>query len=315
MARTQPRVDCHSVEAQMSALLDGALPAVEAEAVNRHFQQCPACARFYQSLREQLVLHRWGADDVFELDDVDECRPGDIPDYGALAARLRAADLEQLGRLLYEILKAEFVYDYGDDLEVSEAPIADPRLERLRGADMAEELRDWHDADELDGVDLRDVQARLARPEAVHDRLDALIRGMAIVGQAAPGLRYHARYYQALGHYKAGRFDEAQAAFDLIAADASPGLARLAEVSSASLPVERGEGVAEALPRLESALRGDALDALVWFNLAKGRFLAAGARATPAARAALASARALDAGLVERQLSRPSERALRLALG
>ncbi len=315
MPSTPRPLTCDAVEAQLSALLDGALSGVAAEAVNAHFRRCTACARFYQSLREQLILHRWAADEVFDLDEFDDCRPGDIPDYGALADRLRVADLEQLGRLLYEILKAEFVHDYGDDLEVSQAPITDPSRERRRGADLVDELRDWHDADEVDGIDLREVKADLAPQSAgADDRLAALIRGMQVVQRAAPPLRFQALYYQALGHYKAGRLTQAEAAFAEIAAQGAPALARLAEVSLASLPVEVGHRVAEALPKLEAALRGDALDALVWFNLAKGRFLAAGAAVTPEVARALAEARQRDPQLVARQLSRASERALRQAV-
>lgn len=303
-------LDCGTVQAWASALLDGELPATQVDAIHAHFRGCSACARFYQGLREQLVLHRWTDDAVFELEAADACFPDDIPDYTTLALQLRAADLGAAGRLLYEILKAEFLFDYGDDIEVTEEPIADPRAERQRGMDMVEELRDWHDADEVDGVDLVDVGRRLRPPTFDQNRLDALLQGMGVVATTAPALVHHAHYYQALAHYKAGRIGEAEALFGKIAAEAEAGLARQAEVTLVSLPVETADP-AQAIEPLRRALRGDGFDALLWFNLAKAHFLAGGRTMSADVRAALDEARSLDPDLVERQLERPSERGMR----
>ena len=306
-------LDCTTVQIWASELLDGALPAIQVDAIHQHYQRCASCARFYQSLREQLVAHRWAEDHVFDLDALQICEPGDIPDYSALAHRLRSADLETIGGLLYQILKAEFVYDYGDDIEVTEAPILDPRAERKRGIDMVEALRDWHDADEVNGVDLVAVERRF-EPASLHqDRLGALIEGMTVVEQTVPHLRFHGQYYQALAYYKLGQVPQALALFEGIAAQADPALARQAEVTLVSVPVELGDPASSVEP-LRAALRGDAFDPIIWFNLAKAHFLSAGTM-TPEAHTALDEARALDADFVERQLRRPSERGMRTKEG
>jgi hypothetical protein len=309
MLAVHSTLDCATVQAWASALLDGELPALQVDAIHEHYRGCTGCARFYQSLREQLVLHRWAEDQVFDLDALEVCDPKDIPDYAALAFRLRSADLETVGRLLYEILKAEFVYDYGDNIEVSEAPIADPRAERQRGVDLVEELRDWHDADEVGGVDLVDVERRLQPAGLEQDRLGELIEGMRVVERSVPALLHHAQYYQALAHYKVARLDDAIALFAQIAAQAGPALARQAEVTLVSVPVESDDPAASIEP-IKAALRGDAFDALLWFNLAKAHFLVAGRQMTPAVQAALDEARARDSELVARQLKRPSERGM-----
>jgi tetratricopeptide (TPR) repeat protein len=302
--------DCGRVEMQLHRLLDGDLPAVQADEVNAHFRTCPRCARFYASLRQNLVLHRWADDPEFDLDNVAACLPGDIPDYHALADRLREADFSQLGGVLYEILKAEFLFDYGDDLEVSEAPIVDPVHERARGVDLVEGLRDWHDADEVDGVDLLALEARL-RPAEETDRLSALVRGMEAVKGLDPARAHHATYYQGLAHYKAGRLGAAEAAFGEVARSGPKGLARQAQVTLASLPVESGDDPGRAVPLLEAALAGDGLDAMVYFNLAKAHFLLAQQQMDVAALTALAEARRRDPELVARQLARPSEAGMR----
>ncbi len=299
-------MDCEDVQGDLFLLLDGALDALSAEAVNGHFRGCEGCTRFYQSLREQLVLHRWTSE-AFELDEQD-CAPEDIPDYELLAARLRGADLEQLGHLLYEILKAEFIFDYGDGLQAAEEPIDDPRAERRRGADMVEELRDWHDADRVEGVDLRGVAERMEPPTVDTDRLGALIEGMGQVAQMAPALGEPARFYQAIAHVKAGREAEATALLQPLAAEQGP-LARPASICLATLPVLLGGRAAESVVALEVCLE-EGEDAVLRFNLAKAMFLRDGAL-TPAARAHLERALALDAAFVRRELSRPSERALR----
>lgn len=311
-AQTAP-MDCEQVADDLLALLDGELDGLRVEAVHGHFRACARCARFYQSLRAQLVVHRWSHDEVFDLDQAD-CQPEDVPDYGALAARLRDADLAQLGRLLYEILKAEFLYDYGDGVEAEEAPIADPRAERARGADLVEELRDWHDADEVDGVDLRDVARRLRPADYHQDRLDALIEGMNVVGRAAPALLHAATHYQGLAHVKAGRRAEAEAAFRAIVADGPDHLRRLARICLATLPVLLDDRPAEAIPALAACVEGDTFDALVLYNLAKAHYLAAGRRLDEEGRGCLERARQLAPELVDRQLARPSERGFREAV-
>jgi hypothetical protein len=305
---------CEEVEADVIALLDGALDALRADAVHGHFRACPACARFYQSLRSQLVLHRWAHEAAFDLDDAEGCRPADVPDFDALSRRLRGADLATLGALLYEVLKAEFLYDYGDDVEVDEEPIFDPAAERRRASGIVGEMRDWYDADEVEGVDLGDLARRLETPSVDRDRLAELVEGMAAVARLAPGLAAKAAFYQGLAFVKAG--DEARAAdrFDEVARRGAPELARSARICRATLPAIVGGRPAEAIPALEACLEGDAADAVVHFNLCQAHFEAAGQRPTEAVRHHADAARALNPALVEHQLALPRQRALRRAL-
>ncbi|MCA9538532.1 MAG: zf-HC2 domain-containing protein [Myxococcales bacterium] len=306
-------LDCQQVSTDMVSLLDGELGTLRAAEINAHFATCAACARFYQSLRTQLVLHQWDGDEVFDLDDAEQCRPDDIPAYDDLAERLRLADLETIGRMLYEILKAEFLYDYGDGIRAASEPIADPRAERRRGADLVEELRDWHDADRVEGIDLADVARRLRPPTVDDDRLSQLIAGMAVVGETVPALRAPATYYQALAHVKAGREPEAAARFQAIVDLGPSPLVRPARIALATLPALLGGRPDESIPALQACLAGDASDVIVLYNLAKAHFIKAGGRLSGEGRRYLEAARAQDARLIERQLSLPSERPLRLA--
>jgi len=312
-------LDCERIEQDLLLLLDGALDALRAEAVRAHFNECAPCARFYRSLREQIVLHQWAYGAPFEaespFDPAEDFDSGDLPDFDALLDRVRTADLAGLGTLLYEVLKAEFLYDYGDNVEAESAPIDDPAAERRRGSDMVDELRDYLDNDEVDGIDLRDV-AEDFEPQGIdHDRLRQLIEGMEAVKRLAPVLHQPAVYYQALAHMKARRESEASRLLRGVTREAEPGLARFARVTMATLPALLGGRWAESIPLLEACIAGDGLDGLVWFNLAKARFLDAGGQLTAPARYAMERALELDRLFVERQLSRPSERALRRAFG
>lgn len=304
-------MDCARIADDLVRLLDNALDGLRVEAVNGHFRECAGCAAFYQSLREQMVLHQWAAGDAFEYDG--EVLAGDLPDYDALTARVNDADLGTLGRLLFEILKAEFLYDYGDGLEAAEAPIADPRAERHRGADIVEELRDWHDADEVGGVDLLDVAERMRPPGFADDRLDSLIRGMDAVAHLSPALDLPARFYQAIAHVKAGREPEASALLDRVVAEGPPQLAWPARVCLATLPVLLGGRPQDSIDALESCLAVREADAVVHYNLAKALLVRDHALGE-AGRAHLSRARTLDGAFVARQLDRPSERALRAAI-
>lgn len=304
---------CAHVADDVMQLLDGELDAIRVAQISAHFRACAACARFYQSLREQLVLHEWAEDEAFDLDEAEDCLPEDIPDYDGLAERLRGADLDGLGRVLYEILKAEFLFDYGDGIAAAEEPIDDPRAERRRGADMVDELRDWHDADEVDGVDLVEIARRLHPPSVDDDRLDQLVAGMAAVALLNPGMALPATYYQALAHVKAGR--EARAAERLrtiLAAGPSP-LERATRIALATLPALLGGRPDESIPALEACLVGDAHDPIVHYNLAKAHFIRAGGRLDADGLQHLEAARAADPELVERQIGLPSERPLRHA--
>lgn len=305
-------LSCEQVEADVIGLLDGELPALRVAAVHGHFRRCGACARFYQSLRSQMVLHRWAAPESgFELEGATSAEG---PDFGRLQSRLRTADLGQVGALLYEILKAEFLFDYGDDVEVREEPIFDPAAERRRASDLVEEMRDWYDADEVHGVDLGDLARRLERPSIDRDRLAELSAGMDAVARMNPALAPKAAFYQGLAAIKA--MDEARAAerFGHVAAHGSPDLARGARVCLATLPALLGGRPAAAIPALEGCLVGDAFDAVVHFNLCQAHYEAAGQRLTDAARDHLSRARTLNAALVEQQLALPRQRALRGAL-
>ncbi|MCA9528343.1 MAG: zf-HC2 domain-containing protein [Myxococcales bacterium] len=304
---------CEDVADDLVLLLDGALSAWRAEAVNGHLRGCRRCSRFYSSLRAQLVLHQWAADEAFEFDDADACRPEDLPDFARLSARLQVADMARLGQLLYAILKAEFLHDHGAGLAAQQAPIADPRAERRRGADLVDELRDWHDADQVDGVDLRDVARRIAPRPAEEDRLEALIQGMAVVARLAPELADAARYYQAIAHVKAGRSREAVGLLEAVVAGGSP-LVRIARICLATLPAMMENRPDDSIAALEACLAGDATDAIVLFNLAKAHFLQAGGQLTPAVVDHVARARGVDPAMVAAQLGQAGEAGLREAL-
>ncbi|MEZ4470931.1 MAG: zf-HC2 domain-containing protein [bacterium] len=306
---------CDDVADDLVLLLDGALSAWRAEEVNGHLRRCRRCSRFYSSLREQLVLHQWAADATFEFDDAEACRPEDLPDFARLSARLQVADMARLGQLLYAILKAEFLHDHGAGLAAQQAPIADPRAERQRGADLVDELRDWHDADQVDGVDLRDVARRIAPRPGPEDRLEALIQGMAVVARLAPELADAARYYQAIAHVKAGRSREAVGLLEQVVAGGAAPLVRIARICLATLPAMMENRPEDSIAALEACLAGDATDAIVHYNLAKARFLQAGGQVTDRVRAHLADARQVDAAMVERQLAQPGEEGLRDAVG
>ncbi len=304
---------CAHVTDDVLQLLDGELDAIRVAQISAHFRTCPACARFYQSLREQLVLHEWAEDEAFDLDEAEDCLPEDIPDYQGLAERLRGADLDGLGKVLYEILKAEFLFDYGDGIAAAEEPIDDPRAERRRGADMVDELRDWHDADEVGGVDLVEIARRMHPPAIDDDRLDQLVAGMGAVADLNPSMALPATYYQALAHVKAGR--EAAAAERLqavLAAGPSP-LARAARIALATLPALLGGRPHESIPALEACLEGDAHDPIVHYNLAKAHFIRAGGRLDAEGLKHLEAAQAANPDLVQRQIGLPSERPLRQA--
>ena len=306
-------MDCAAIADDLVRLLDDDLEGLRVEAVNAHFRECDSCSAFYQSLREQMVLHQWAGAGAFEYDD-DGVLPGDLPDYDAVCARVRDADLGTLARLLFEILKAEFLYDYGDGLEAAEAPIADPRAERDRGHDIVEELRDWHDADEVAGVDLRDVDRRFDPPTFDDDRLVSLVAGMDVVAALSPALDLPARFYQAIAHVKASRQPEAAALLDRIVDEGPPALAHPARVCLATLPVLLGGDPQDSIDALRECLRRHEPDAVVHYNLAKAFFVRDG-RLDSDARSHLERARALDREFVERQLGRPSERGLRAAAG
>ena len=305
-------MDCAAIANDLVGLLDDTTDALSAEAVNAHFRECRSCRAFYQSLREQMVLHQWAASDAFEYDDA--VLPGDVPDYDAITARVRDADLGTLGRVLFEILKAEFLYDYGDGLEAAEAPIEDPRAERHRGAGIVDELRDWHDADEVEVVDLLDVAHQLDPPTLADDRLDSLIRGMDAVARLSPALDLPARFYQAIAHVKAGREPDARASLVRVAAEGPPALARPARVCLATLPVLLGDRPQESIDALEACLAAHEEDAVAHYNLAKAFYLR-DAELGGDARRHLDRARRLDPDFVARQLDRPSERGLRRAAG
>jgi tetratricopeptide (TPR) repeat protein len=302
---------CETVADAMMGLLDGTLAAWEADAVHAHLAGCPRCARYFASLREQLVLHRWAADDPFSFDDDDACLPEDVPDFAALTARLNAAELKDLGRALYEVVKAEFLDTYGDGLAAREAPISDPHAERARGSEMVDELRDWHDADSVDGIDLRDVAQQLGTGSA--DRLAALHRGMDTVIELAPPLAHAARYYQAIAYIKAGRPDPAEGLLAQVVDAGPPALARIARICLATLPALLRDAPDESIEALEACLVGDPSDAMVLYNLAKAHLLRDGT-VTAAVTDAIARARVLDARMVDAQLASPSEHALRAAL-
>lgn len=310
-----PSLSCREISDDMIRLLDGELDAIRVAEISAHFRHCDACARFYQSLREQLVLHQWADDEAFDLDEAEAAGAGEAPVYDGLAERLRGADLADLGRVLYEILKAEFLFDYGDGIEVAEEPIDDPRAERARGSDMVEEIRDWHDADEVGGVDLAEIARRMRPPGVDDDRLDQLVAGMQVVAALAPGLGLAATYYQGLAHVKAGREGAAAERMGRIVAAGPSPLLRASRIALATLPALLGGRPDESIPALEACLVGDAHDPIVRYNLAKAHFIRAGGRLDDEGRAHLRRAWRENRALVERQLGLPSERPLREAWG
>lgn len=310
----QPRsLSCRDISDDMIRLLDGELDAIRVAEISAHFRGCDTCARFYQSLREQLVLHQWADDEAFDLDEAEAAGSAEIVNYDGLAERLRGAELADLGRVLYEILKAEFLFDYGDGIAAAKEPIDDPRAERARGRELVEELRDWHDADRVGGVDLVEIARRMRPPEVDDDRLDQLVAGMEAVAGLSPALALAATYYQGLAHVKAGR--EAAAAERMgriVAAGPSP-LLRASRIALATLPALLGGRPDESIPALEACLIGDAHDPIVRYNLAKAHFIRAGGRLDAEGRAHLVAAWGENRALVERQLGLPSERPLREA--
>lgn len=302
-------LDCARIEADSILLLDGGLDALRLAEVHAHFAACPRCAGFFGDLRRILVeeasTEPGGATRAFSLPSTD---------FGALAARIEGADLRRIGHLLYEVLKAEFLYDYGDNVEPADEPISDPGAERVRGAALVEELRDWVDGDEVGGVDLREVARRFRPPTVDIDRLGALIDGMQAVSRFDPALAAKAAYYVGLAHIKARRAGEATRVLEPLAKGADPVLGRLARITLAVVPGMLGGAPAESVVRLSACLEGDGFDGLVRFNLAQACFEAAGGVLDAATLAHLDAARSLAAELVDRQLQTPSARALRLAL-
>lgn len=302
-------LDCARIEADSILLLDGGLDALRIAEVHGHFATCMRCARFFGDLRRILV------------EEVTTDRDGEAPafsfpstDFGALAARIEGADLRRIGRLLYEVLKAEFLYDYGENVEPADEPIADPTAERERGAALVEELRDWVDGDEVEGVDLREVARRFRPPSVDMDRLASLIDGMQAVGRFDPELSTKAAYYVGLAHIKARRAREASFVLEPLAAGTDPVLGRLARITLAVIPGMLEGAPAASVLRLTACLEGDGFDGLVRFNLAQACFEAAGGRIDAATIVHLDAARALAPDLVERQLLTPSARSLRHAL-
>jgi len=49
-------MNCEEVSRRLSAYLDGELPPAEAEQVERHLRDCPACGREYAELRQAAEL-------------------------------------------------------------------------------------------------------------------------------------------------------------------------------------------------------------------------------------------------------------------
>ncbi len=301
--------DCHRIEADSILLLDGGLDALRLAEVHEHFAACPRCAQFFGDLRRMLV-----EDTVLDRAESGGGLVCPRVDFAALAARIEGADLQRIGRLLYEILKAEFLYDYGDDVEPADEPISDPGAERARGAALVEELRDWVDGDEVAGVDLREAAKRFRSPTVDMDRLAALIDGMQAVERYDAALAPKAAYYVGLAHIKARRSREAVVVLEPLASGSDAALGRLARITLAVLPGMLDGNPAGSIAQLSGCLEGDAFDGLVRFNLAQACFEAAGGRLDEATESNLAAARELAPELVERQLQTPSARPLRLAL-
>lgn len=306
---------CARIEADLILLLEGALDALRAEEVNAHLATCRRCAALIRDLRRVLV------DIAPKEDDRGVPNVGAFSarsDFGPLADRMERADLGALGRLLYEILKAEFLYDYGDNVEAEAEPIADPAAERARGAALVEDLRDWVDGDRLGEVDLREVAReigpRAERLDEPEPRLDRLIAGMRAVARYDAALTEKARHYVALAHIKARRPEAALAELDALIAGRDAGLARIASIARAVVPGMLQADPQASVAALEACLCGDPFDGIVHFNLVQAHFEAAGERLTDAALAHWAAARAAIPELVERQLAAPSLKRLRQAL-
>lgn len=300
-------LDCAQVCADLSAFLDGELGTLKVEAAHAHFEACPACTATYDALREQLVRFEWeGVGFVF-----DPPAPEAVPGLEALQSRLSDADLGQLGRTLYEILKAQFLHLYGEGLEPDVAPVGDVEAHREQGTTLVEALRDWHDDDQIHDVELSEVQAHMRRPDFETDPVRLFIDGMAEVGKMVPELGNAAVYWQAIAHVKAGRQAAATALFETLADLKDDALARSARVCLATLPVLFGT-LSGAVEGLERCLAEDPDDAIVLFNLAKAHYLS-GSDWEGAGRAAMGRALRIAPEMVRRQLARPSERSLRMA--
>jgi len=302
-------LDCARIEADSILLLDGGLDALRLAEVHAHFAACARCAGFFGDLRrilvEEVFAAPFGPTRAFSLP---------LTDFGALAARIEGADLRRVGHLLYEVLKAEFLYDYGENVEPADEPISDPGAERVRGAALVEELRDWLDGDEVGGVDLRDVARRFRPPTVDIDRLGALIDGMQAVSRFDPALAAKAAYYVGLAHIKARRAGDAKRVLEPLTTGADPVLGRLARITLAVVPGMLEGAPAESVVRLSACLEGDGFDGLIHFNLAQACFEAAGGILDAATLEHLGAARGLASDLVDRQLQTPSARALRRAL-
>ena len=306
-------VDCARIEADLILLLDGGLDRLRGQPVNAHLQSCTACADFFRRLRGRLVegfseLPDSGPEDWPKASPLEPS-----PVFTRLAARMRRAELAELGKLLYEILKAEFLYDYGDGVEAASDPIDDPAGERRRAAAMVNELREWVDDDRIDGVDLRAIGRHFSLPVVDCGRLDELIGGMSAVARLNPMESDNAAYYRALAHIKARRPGEAELELLPLCQSDHGRLGRYATITLATLPALLLDRPLESIPRLEACLIGDDLDALVHFNLAKAHFLAADELCTASTYHHLSAARSAAPELVESQIGRASERGLRLA--
>lgn len=307
--QTGLQTECRHIEADLILLLDGGLDVLRVEEVNRHFAGCRRCTAFYEGLRSALV-----DDAPAEFDAAFGGLSFPRTDFDALSSRIETADLKALGRLLYEVLKAEFLFDYGDNVAVDEEPIADPIAERLRGVALVEDLRDWVDGNVVDGVDLREVARELAPPPVDHDRLDRLIAGMRAVGRYDPALSPKASHYIALAHIKARRAEPALHELAGLVSGPDPVLAGIASILRATIPGMLQGRPAESVAALGQCFRGDGFDGVVHFNLAQAHFEAAGERVTPEVRSHIDAARAMMPDAVDRQLATRSMRKLRLAL-
>jgi hypothetical protein len=191
-----------------------------------------------------------------------------------------------LGRLLYEMLKAEFLYDYGENVEPADEPIADPTAEReRRGGELVEELRDWVDGVEVAGVDLREVARRFRPADSVDmDRLASLIRRDA--GRRPVSSRRSPPRPRTTSDWRTSKRDAPgwHRSFWRTAAGAGtdPGLGRLAQhhVGRDSRDARAGRRrTRSSVLRLTACLEGDGFDGLVRLQPGAGlRFEAAGER-------------------------------------
>ena len=79
LRRTPRDIACNELVELVTAYLEGALPAREHRAVERHLAECDGCAAYVEQMRETLRLT--GA-----------LKPGDVPEAGveALLAAFRA---------------------------------------------------------------------------------------------------------------------------------------------------------------------------------------------------------------------------------